>query len=212
LTSCPGLGFGAVTRFTLRLGSIGPVLVRSAVYPAEAAAEAMRACAAFAAGLDDDLHLLYGLRRAAPGGPVLGVTVVCSAADPASAEQCRALFGAMPTGSIDIEYLRGALLRGGTSESAFPQREAPFMVTVSGSWDDPGLDRDGIAWAREAIGSLSAWEHPGAYANYISQREGAQQALAMYGPAIYSRLARVKQAYDPGNMFRSARAIVPAPA
>jgi FAD/FMN-containing dehydrogenase len=270
-----GGNFGVVTRFTLRLDPIGPMLVCSAVYPAEAAAEAMRACGALAADLADDLHLLYGLRHAAPagpvpagqpGGPVLGVTVVCPAADPASGRECRALFGALPagqvttqamsylelqsmgdsgalagrryytksgylaglpgqaaerliasagrnpsaTGSIDVEYLRGAVLRGGTGESAFPQREAPFMVTVSGSWDDPGLDRDGIAWAREAVESLSAWEHPGVYANYISQHESAQRASAMYGPAIYSRLAQVKQAYDPGNMFRSARAIIPA--
>lgn len=55
------------------------------------------------------------------------------------------------TGSIDVEGLRGAVLRTGTSQSAFPHRDAPFMVTVSGSWDDPGLDQDGIAWAREAV-------------------------------------------------------------
>ena len=114
------------------------------------------------------------------------------------------------TGSIDVECLRGAVLRSGTSQSAFPQREAPFMVTVSGSWDDPGLDQDGIAWAREAIDSVRAWEHPGAYSNYISQQESPQQASAMYGSAIYSRLAQVKQAYDPDNMFRSARNIIPA--
>jgi FAD/FMN-containing dehydrogenase len=270
-----GGNFGVVTRFTLRLDPAGPMLVRSAVHPAERAAEAMRACRAFAPGLSDDLHLLAGLRRAAPADPVppgqrdrpvLGVTVICSAADAASAGEGRALFEAMPactvatrtmsyldlqtmgdsgspagrryytksgyladlcdeatarliassgrnpspTGSIDVECLRGAILRSGPGESAFPQREAPFMVTVSGSWDDPGLDPDGIAWAREAIGSLRAWEHPGAYSNYISQQESPPEALAMYGSAIYSQLARVKQAYDPDNMFRSARNIIPA--
>jgi FAD/FMN-containing dehydrogenase len=116
------------------------------------------------------------------------------------------------TGSIDVECLRGAVLRTGTSESAFPQREAPFMVTVSGSWDDPGLDQDGVAWAREAIDSVRAWEYPGAYSNYISQQESPVEASAMYGTAIYSRLAQVKRAYDPDNMFRSARNIIPAAA
>jgi FAD/FMN-containing dehydrogenase len=270
-----GGNFGVVTRFTLRLDPAGPMLVRSAVHPAERAVEAMRAYRAFAAGLSDDLHLLGGLRHAAPADPVppgqrdrpvLGVTIVCSAANAASADEGRALFEAMPactvaartisyldlqsmgdsgspagrryytksgyladlcdeaierliassgrnpsrTGSIDVEYLRGAVLRSGTSQSAFPQREAPFMVTVSGSWDDPGLDQDGIAWAREAIDSVRAWEHPGAYSNYISQQENPQQAFAMYGPAIYSRLAQIKHTYDPDNMFRSARNIIPA--
>jgi FAD/FMN-containing dehydrogenase len=84
-------------------------------------------------------------------------------------------------------------------------------VTVSGSWDDPGLDQDGIAWAREVIDAQRAWEHPGAYANYISRQESPLEASAMYGSAIYGRLAQVKQAYDPGNMFRSTRNIIPEP-
>ena len=113
-------------------------------------------------------------------------------------------------GSVVSLWAARAVLRSGTSQSAFPQREAPFMVTVSGSWDDPGLDQDGVAWAREAIDSVRAWKHPGAYSNYISHQESPQQASAMYGSAIYSRLAQVKQAYDPDNMFRSARNIIPA--
>jgi FAD/FMN-containing dehydrogenase len=272
-----GGNFGVVTRFTLRLDPVGPILIHFAVYPGDAAVEALRAYRALAPGLSDDFHLLGGLRRAAPGDPippdqrdrpVLGVTSVCSAGDAASADEGRALFDAMPacavvtrtisylelqsmsddaspagrryytksgylselcdeaiarlisstgrnpsrTGSIDIEYLRGGVLSSGTQESAFPQREAPFIVTVSGSWDDPGLDRDGIAWAREAVDSVRAREHPGAYSNYISQEESPQEASAMYGSAIYSRLARIKQAYDPANMFHSARGVIPASA
>lgn len=86
------------------------------------------------------------------------------------------------------------------------------MVTVSGSWDDPGLDQAGIDWAREAIDSVRAWQHPGAYSNFISQQESPREASAMYGSAIYARLAQVKHAYDPGNRFRSARSIIPASA
>lgn len=272
-----GGNFGVVTRFTLRLEPAGPMLVRSAVHPVEHAADAMRACRSFAPDLSGDLHLLAGLRRAAPADPVppsqrdqpvLGVTVIGSATDAASAGEGRALFAAMPpcavaertlsyldlqsmgdsgspagrryytksgylaelcdeavarliassgrnpsaTGSIDVECLRGAVLRSGASESAFPHREAPFMVTVSGSWDDPGLDQAGIAWAREAIDSVRAWQHPGAYSNYISQQESPPEASAMYGSAIYARLAQVKQAYDPGNVFHSARSVIPASA
>jgi hypothetical protein len=60
---------------------------------------------------------MCGFRRAAPGdpvppgqrdGPVLGVTVICSAADAASAGQGRALFEAMPACTVTartVSYL-----------------------------------------------------------------------------------------------------------
>jgi FAD/FMN-containing dehydrogenase len=272
-----GGNFGVVTRFTLRLDPARPMLVRSAVYPADDAAEAMRACRALAPGLADDIHLICGFRHAGPANPVspgqrdrpvLGVTIVCSAGDPASVAEGDALFAAMParavtartlsyldlqsmgdasspagrryytktgylsdvpgeavermiasagrnpsrTGAIEVECLRGAVLRTGTTESAFPRREAPFVVTVTGSWDDRGLDLDGIAWAREALAALQPWGQPGGYVNYVSQLESPQQASAMYGSVIYPRLAQVKRAYDPDNVFRSTRTVIPAAA
>jgi acyl-CoA synthetase (AMP-forming)/AMP-acid ligase II/FAD/FMN-containing dehydrogenase len=116
------------------------------------------------------------------------------------------------TGSIDIEYLMGAVGRVTAAESAFPQRDAPFMVSVYGSWDEPALDVDAIAWTRETKRSLAQWEHPGEYLNYVSHQESPQDAPRMYGSAIYSRLAQVKRRYDPDNLFRSARSVTPASA
>ncbi|HKR49990.1 MAG TPA: FAD-binding oxidoreductase [Pseudonocardiaceae bacterium] len=116
------------------------------------------------------------------------------------------------TGSIDIEYLRGAISRTTAAESSFPQRDAPFMVSTYGSWDDPVLDPKGIAWARESMNSIRQWKHPGAYLNYVSQEESPEDASEMYGSAIYSRLAQVKRLYDPDNVFRSARSVIPASA
>jgi FAD/FMN-containing dehydrogenase len=113
------------------------------------------------------------------------------------------------TGSIDIEYLRGAILGTTHAESAFPQREAPFMVSVYGSWDDPALDRDGTAWAKETFDLVRGWELPGSYSNYVSQEEGSEEAAEMYGQAIYSRLAQVKRMYDPDEVFRFTRVVVP---
>ncbi|WP_409180383.1 FAD-binding oxidoreductase [Amycolatopsis sp. VS8301801F10] len=120
--------------------------------------------------------------------------------------------GANPsgTGSIDIEFLLGAIARGSTDDSAFPQRQAPFMVSAYGSWDDPELDGPGIAWARQTVADLREWECPGGYVNYISLEDNPAGAVETYGADIYARLVRVKQQYDPENLFRGTRAVAPA--
>ena len=84
------------------------------------------------------------------------------------------------------------------------------MVSAYGSWDDPALDPEGIAWTRDTMNSLREWEHPGRYLNYVSQDESLAESVQMYGAEIYSRLAEVKRRYDPDNLFRGARGIVPA--
>jgi FAD/FMN-containing dehydrogenase len=112
------------------------------------------------------------------------------------------------TGSIDIEHLLGAVARGSAAESAFPTRDAPFMVSAYGSWDDPKLDEDGIAWARETMSSVQEWAHPGGYSNYVSRQESRQDAATAYGAELYSRLVEVKRRYDPDNVFRSTRSVL----
>jgi FAD/FMN-containing dehydrogenase len=114
------------------------------------------------------------------------------------------------TGSIDIEFLLGEISRGSADDSAFPQRQAPFMVSAYGSWDDAELDGPGIAWARQTVVALREWEHPGGYVNYISLEDNPGDAVETYGKDIYARLARVKQHYDPQNFFRGTRAVAPA--
>jgi acyl-CoA synthetase (AMP-forming)/AMP-acid ligase II/FAD/FMN-containing dehydrogenase len=113
------------------------------------------------------------------------------------------------SGSIDIEHLMGAVSRVTSATSAFPQHDAPFMVSVYGSWDDSELDAEIIAWARETMSSVTEWEHSGGYVNCVSQEESPEDASDMYGSAIDSRLALVKRRYDPDNMFRGVRGVLP---
>ncbi len=114
------------------------------------------------------------------------------------------------TGSIDIEYLGGAISRTGMRESSFPQRDAPFMVSVYASWEDPELDHDATAWARSTLAELTDWQQDGAYLNYVSSEESDDVAADSYGSAIYSRLLEVKQRVDPENIFRTSRSITGA--
>ena len=47
------------------------------------------------------------------------------------------------------------------------------------------------------------------YVNYLSE-EGEERVLAAYGAEHHARLAELKRAYDPENVFRSNQNIPPA--
>lgn len=94
-------------------------------------------------------------------------------------------------------------------DTAYPHRNVPFMVTPGARWRDPAEDTEMIAWVRQAAGLLRAGASPGAYVNFIADRDG--QSEDAYGPNG-DRLAAIKQHYDPENLFRINQNILPHPA
>jgi FAD/FMN-containing dehydrogenase len=106
-----------------------------------------------------------------------------------------------------IESLGGAVGRVGTTETAFPHREAAFNFSVFAGWDDPAADEDMIAWARETHRIMTPFSTGGVYANYLSQ-EGAERVRAAYGEN-YARLRKIKAKYDPDNVFHMNQNFTP---
>ncbi|MET9295704.1 FAD-binding oxidoreductase [Streptomyces sp. NPDC003077] len=104
--------------------------------------------------------------------------------------------------SIDVEFLRGAMVRETGGPSAFPQREAPYMLTAWASWLTPQDDATNIAWSRDTISALSSWHHQGHYGNYAPEDTAT-------APPADPRLARVKREYDPHHLFRGKRHSLP---
>ena len=98
----------------------------------------------------------------------------------------------------------GAVGRVDELATAFPHRNAETMIIVAGGWDDPALDDESIALSREWFYQLEPFT--GGYYDNIDF-DGAEVAGA-YGPA-YSRLAKIKGRYDPGNLFRLNNNIAP---
>ena len=49
----------------------------------------------------------------------------------------------------------------------------------------------------------------GAYVNYLGADAGTDAIRAAYGPA-YERLVKLKETYDPGNVFRLNQNITPS--
>jgi FAD/FMN-containing dehydrogenase len=109
---------------------------------------------------------------------------------------------------IDLGYLLGAIGRVPEDGTAFPRRAAPFICSASAAWDGPAGDAENVAWARDLTATLREWRSGGSYVNYTPV--GAGSARSVYGDAQYARLAALKAAYDPGNLFRANHNIEPA--
>ncbi|MFD8751226.1 BBE domain-containing protein [Kitasatospora sp. NPDC059577] len=116
-----------------------------------------------------------------------------------------------PLSSINFEYLRGAIADVPDEDSAFPNRDAPFIHTVSAQWTGPQEDAGNIAWTRRSVERLDPWSHTGGYVNYLVD-ERADKVREVYGDARYRRLAAVKETYDPHNVLHHNQNIRPVTA
>jgi FAD/FMN-containing dehydrogenase len=113
-------------------------------------------------------------------------------------------------GGILLESIRGAAHREPEGGAAFGQRAATWNASAMAVWDDPAEDEVQIAWAREAAASLAVGSLTGAgYANYAPVDETIERVRLAFGTERFTRLAGVKQRYDPGNRFRFNLNIAP---
>ena len=100
----------------------------------------------------------------------------------------------------------GAVSRVDELATAFPHRNAESMIAVGGGWMDPAQDNEAMALARAWFKQLEPFT--GGYYDNIDF-DGANSKGRNYGPA-YERLSVIKSQYDPGNLFRLNRNILPA--
>ena len=105
----------------------------------------------------------------------------------------------------------GAFCQVPDQATAFGGSRAPgIMINAAAVAPEPALlaaDRD---WARQLWQDLLPHAPGiGSYVNFMTDYE-ANRVKASYGPAKYQRLAQVKAAYDPGNVFHRNPNITPA--
>ena len=115
----------------------------------------------------------------------------------------------LPFSIIQLRPVGGAMARVDPDATAFAHRDQRYFVSILGAWFDPEDDgsRSG-AWVEEIWGAIKG-EGRGAYVNFL-QDEGAERTRDAYGKTTYERLSRVKQMYDPENVFRHNQNIPPA--
>ncbi|SIR97535.1 FAD-binding oxidoreductase [Natronorubrum thiooxidans] len=112
-----------------------------------------------------------------------------------------------PQSEIFFAQLGGAMKRVPADATAYPHRDAEYAMNVHTRWEDPADDDRCIAWARAFFDAMAPYATGGVYMNFISEDEG-EENLA-YG-TNQQRLAEVKAAYDPENLFRMNQNVKPA--
>lgn len=102
---------------------------------------------------------------------------------------------------MNIWHMGGAIADVGPEDSAFAERESPFMISIDGNWSDPAMDAEGIAWVRASWAAVGEFGTGAVYLNFTGLEGEDASVDSAYGRNL-RRLAEVKRAYDPGNFFR----------
>lgn len=119
---------------------------------------------------------------------------------------------ASPMSIVPMFALRGAYTDVADDATAFggPRRPS-LVVNLTSLAADPAAFATDRAWVREFWTALAPFAtNPAGYVNFMAEYE-ADRVRASYGPGKYERLARVKAAYDPRNVFHHNANITPAP-
>ena len=122
----------------------------------------------------------------------------------------RISFLGRPPGGIMIESLHGAPKDADVPPGAVGFRHAAFNVSVMAVWQDPALDAEQIAWAREGAAAIEPWSFSGGgYVNYMQADEPIERVRATFGNQTFNRLQKLKQKYDPHNILHRNQNIPP---
>jgi FAD/FMN-containing dehydrogenase len=110
--------------------------------------------------------------------------------------------------TMHLYPINGACHRVGADDTAFAFRDATFATVIVCAWQDPTLDRERIQWVRDYYSATAPHSEPGGYVNFMADDDGARVQDNYRGH--YRRLAEVKRAYDPENLFHLNQNIPPA--
>lgn len=105
-----------------------------------------------------------------------------------------------PECEVFVAQLGGAMGRVDVEETAYPGREANFVMNVHARWREASDDDACIRWARDLWSASDPHALDTAYVNFMTEDE-EQQLESAYG-RNFERLLTIKERYDPDNFFR----------
>lgn len=112
-----------------------------------------------------------------------------------------------PQSNVAIYGLGGAINRVDRDATAYPHRDAPFAVHISGHWLDESDDDTCIEWTRDLHERLREFGTGGEYVNNQTDTD-PERVRAAFGEN-YDRLAEVKAKWDPDDRFRFTQHVEP---
>jgi len=115
-----------------------------------------------------------------------------------------------PVSQVELLALGGAIARVEADATAFPFRNASWLINIPATWRDAADDEREIGWTRATYAAIRPHLSEGGYVNFMGDDEDDDTAAA-YGRTI-ERLQRIKAVYDPANVFRLNQNIEPAAA
>jgi FAD binding domain/Berberine and berberine like len=111
-------------------------------------------------------------------------------------------------GGISVWAWGRAIAEVGEQDTAFTGRDAAFWISAEILWDDAALDDRCRRWGRATLADVAPFASAGRYVNDVAE---TGDAVGIYGDAKYERLAALKRAWDPDNVFRLNQNVPPQP-
>jgi FAD/FMN-containing dehydrogenase len=102
----------------------------------------------------------------------------------------------------------GAMNVPAVTDTAFPHRDALFLVSLDTSWmssDSPQVVRDNLEWLTALHEDIGEYTDNASYLNFTDP-DLADWRQAYHGPNL-ARLAEVKRRYDPDRFFSFSQAV-----
>jgi FAD/FMN-containing dehydrogenase len=114
-----------------------------------------------------------------------------------------------PQSQIVMFHVAGAISERPADDGAVGNRDAHHIFGAAGCWlpDDANAAAH-TAWVRGAWQAMRPHATGGIYVNFMTEEEGEDRVRAAYRDN-FARLATVKAKYDPDNVFRSNKNVLP---
>jgi FAD/FMN-containing dehydrogenase len=113
-----------------------------------------------------------------------------------------------PHSAILLFPLQGALNTLAEEHSPVGNRDAAWVLNIAASWEQSRDDKNNIEWAQQAWQEMRRFSTGGTYINFLTEDESEERIQAAYRNN-YDQLVEVKTKWDPMNLFRINKNIVP---
>jgi FAD binding domain/Berberine and berberine like len=113
-----------------------------------------------------------------------------------------------PASGVGLQQLHGVASRVAPSATAFPHRAEQYDFLIGSQWSDATDSHRNLQWTRALFEAMRPHLEEAVYVNNLGE-EGPGRVQAAYGEN-YPRLAAIKKAYDPDNLFRANQNIHPS--